>query len=269
VEVTETLFIIVPTLVPVTFKEIVQEAPAASVPPDKLTADPPAAPLAVPPQPLLVRFAKAAIANPAGKLSVNEMPDNDAAEFGLLMLKFKLVTPFSGMLPAPNVFRICGGTEDGASTSTVIVLVLFERFGSLSLAVTVAVLFKMPAEEGVVTVSVALAAAPLASEPIEQVTIPPASAQAPWLAVVLSKLIPLGRVSVSVTPVAPDGPLLVTVSVYVSVLSTCTGLGEAEPVIPRSAEAALAATSNTVPHPAAVVPLPQAVVGTPPPVVVP
>lgn len=101
----------------------------------------------------------------------------------------------------------------------------------------------MPAAAGVVTVSVTVATAPLSSEPIAQVTIPLAFAHVPWLPVALSKLIPSGSVSVSVTPVAPDGPWLVTVSVYVRVLFTGIGLGDAEAETPRSAEGVTVAIS--------------------------
>src|SRR5580698_8822014 len=114
VEVTVTLLLSVPVVVPITLKEIVQEAPAAKLPADKLAEEVPEAPVTVPPQPLSVKLLGVATASPAGKLSANEMPDKGVAELRLLMVNVKLVTPFKGMLAAPNVLVICGGNGDVA-----------------------------------------------------------------------------------------------------------------------------------------------------------
>jgi hypothetical protein len=109
-EVMVTLLVIVPVFVPVTFNETRHDPTDGRVAPDKLTEDPPAIPVTVPPQ-LLVRLLGDATTNPDGKLSVNATPDNEAEELGLLMLKVRLVIPFSGMLATPNVLTICGGAS--------------------------------------------------------------------------------------------------------------------------------------------------------------
>jgi hypothetical protein len=107
-EVTVTLLFFTPAVVPVTLTETVHEAPAASVPPDKLTEDDPATAVAVPPQ-VLVRLGGVATTRPAGKLSVNAIPVRVNAAFGFWMLKLRLVVPFSRMLAAPKALAITSG----------------------------------------------------------------------------------------------------------------------------------------------------------------
>ena len=91
--------------------------------------------------------------------------------------------------------------------------VLLAAFGSGSLPLTVAVLVMVPAVAGAVTVMVNVELAPEARLPTEQVTVPEALVQVPWLEDAETKVTPLGRVSVTVTPVAGDGPLFLAVSV--------------------------------------------------------
>ena len=88
---------------------------------------------------------------------------------------------------------------------------MFPWFGSGWFPVTVAVLVIVPAELGRTTM-VTVAEAPLARSPRAQVTVV-VPEQLPWLAVDDRALRPDGSVSVTVTPVAGFGPLLVTVSV--------------------------------------------------------
>ena len=83
-------------------------------------------------------------------------------------------------------------------------------FGSDSLPLTVAVLVTVPTEVGV-TVIVIEALAPEASEPALQVTVPEALVQVPWEELAETNVTPAGRLSVTVTPVAGLGPLLVAV----------------------------------------------------------
>ena len=54
---------------------------------------------------------------------------------------------------------------------------------------------------------------PFVTLPILHVTVPPASLQVPWLDVAETKLVPAGKGSVKITPVAVPGPLLVTIMV--------------------------------------------------------
>ena len=73
VELTVTLLFFTPPVVPCTFTETVQVAPGAKVAPERLTADEPAAAVAVPPQ-VLFRFGGVATTKPTGRLSVNATP---------------------------------------------------------------------------------------------------------------------------------------------------------------------------------------------------
>ncbi len=85
-----------------------QEAPAASVPPVRLTDEEPAAAVAVPPQ-VLLRPEGVDTTRPAGKVSVNARPFNAELTLLSVMVKVRLVEPFNGMLAAPNAFVILGG----------------------------------------------------------------------------------------------------------------------------------------------------------------
>src|SRR6266516_7288097 len=93
-----------------------------------------------------------------------------------------------------------------AITEVVADAVLLAAFGSGSLPPMVAVLVMVPAVAGAVALIVIAALAPEASEPTAQVTVPEALVQ-PELAD--TKVTPAGRVSVTTTPVAALGPLLV------------------------------------------------------------
>lgn len=66
----------VPSFVAVTSTVKLHEAPAASVPPEKLMVLPPGGGLIVPPQPALGPFGDE-ITNPAGRVSVNCTPVSD------------------------------------------------------------------------------------------------------------------------------------------------------------------------------------------------
>src|SRR5579862_2527911 len=86
------------------------------------------------------------------------------------------------------------------------VLVLFVRFGSLVGEATRAVLFSVPLV-GAVTVTVTLLTAPLASVPNDQFTVPALLTPLPLAD---TKVTLAGKVSVTTTPLAADGPKLVT-----------------------------------------------------------
>src|SRR5262245_66333149 len=64
-----------------------------------------------------------------------------------------------------------------------------------------------------VTTIVIVALPPLAIVPRSAVTVPPAWVTVPWLGVAETNVVPAGRVSVTLTPGASLGPLLVTVTV--------------------------------------------------------
>lgn len=100
VELTVTLLFFMPVVVPCTLTDTVQPALPANVPPERLTEPEPETAVTVPPQ-LLVRLAGLATTRPAGRVSANAIPVAELP-FGLLMLKLKVVVPFSGMVVAPN-----------------------------------------------------------------------------------------------------------------------------------------------------------------------
>ena len=77
--------------------------------------------------------------------------------------------------------------------------------------VTLAVFVIEPSAWGLILIE-AVALPPLLIVPREHVTVPDDSVQVPCEAVAESNVTPLGSVSVTVTPVAPEGPALVTVS---------------------------------------------------------
>src|SRR5882672_3960244 len=103
--------------------------------------------------------------------------------------------------------------------------VLFAVLGSGWLAVTFAVFVIEPVRDGLVTWMEIVALAPLARLPTVQVTVPAEFVQVPWLEDAETKATPLGRVSVTTTPVAGLGPLLVATIVYTIGLLVLTVVG--------------------------------------------
>lgn len=83
------VFTLWPLVVPVTFTEKVQEPPAAMVPPERLTDE---AEVVIVPEPQdPVRPFGLATTRPAGRASVNATPARATVEFGLVMVKLKVV----------------------------------------------------------------------------------------------------------------------------------------------------------------------------------
>ena len=97
-----------PAAVPVTLTENVQLALAAKVAPERLITLVFCVALIVPPPQEPVRPLGVEIMRPAGSVSVKPIPLSEAAVLGLLMVKLRLVDPFSGMLAAPNALLISG-----------------------------------------------------------------------------------------------------------------------------------------------------------------
>ena len=92
VDVTVTLLLFTPAVVPVTLTENVQEAPAAKVAPERVTLPEPATAVIVPPPQLPVRpLLGVDTTRPAGSVSVKATPVNARAAFGLLIVKLKVV----------------------------------------------------------------------------------------------------------------------------------------------------------------------------------
>jgi hypothetical protein len=109
-----------PTVVPVTFTEKVHVPFTASVAPDRVIELPPAVAVIVPPPHVPVCPFGVDTTRPAGNESENAMLLRLCVVFGLVMVKLRLVLPFSGIVGAPNVLLIVGG----ATTVMLALLVL-------------------------------------------------------------------------------------------------------------------------------------------------
>ena len=98
-----------PDVVPVTFTEIEHELLIATVPVLRATLPLPAMAVAVPPQVLVSPFG-VATAMPDGSGSVKATPVN-ATVFaaGFVIVKLRLVVPFTGIVAAPKVLLMLGG----------------------------------------------------------------------------------------------------------------------------------------------------------------
>jgi hypothetical protein len=105
---------------------------------------------------------------------------------------------------------VTGATTGSSPTSVFSVEVLFARFGSASLAFTVAVLWAVPGSKGPVTTTVAVTEAPEGTEPRSHVTTPPVWVQLPCPELAETNCTPAGRVSVKVAAVPALGPALET-----------------------------------------------------------
>lgn len=92
-----------PAAVPVTFTLKVHEVPAARLAPLRLITLVFCVAVMVPPPQLPVNPLGVEIIRPAGNVSLNPTPVS-AVVLGLLMVKLRLVEPFSGILAAPNCF---------------------------------------------------------------------------------------------------------------------------------------------------------------------
>src|ERR1700686_3124785 len=102
-------------------------------------------------------------------------------------------------------------TLSGAVTDVLVAAELLDGLGSFWAAIALAMLLIVPAVVGLPTmVTVALVLVATAPRLHVTVVVP---VQLPWLELAETKLTAAGRASVMVTPVATEGPLLVTVTV--------------------------------------------------------
>src|SRR5215469_9041318 len=97
-----------PAAVPVTFTLKVQEALPARLAPDRLITLVFCVAVMVPPPQEPVSPFGVEMIRPAGRVSLKPTPVSVTA-FGLLMVKLRLVEPFSGMLAAPKTLAMLGG----------------------------------------------------------------------------------------------------------------------------------------------------------------
>jgi hypothetical protein len=120
-EETVTALVSTPAATPVTFTEKIQFIPEASAAPVRFTVELPATAVMGPPPHEPVSPFGVATTNPAGKLSVKEMPISVSGfPAGFETAKVKLVVPPSGIEVAPKALEIDGGP----STATLAVAVL-------------------------------------------------------------------------------------------------------------------------------------------------
>jgi hypothetical protein len=108
VEVTCTLLFFTPAVVPIMSSERAQDVFGARLTLVKLTEPEPLTAVPVPPQ-VVLRFDDTATTKPAGRLSANAIPFRVETALLLLIVNVRLVTPFSGIVDAPNALTIVGG----------------------------------------------------------------------------------------------------------------------------------------------------------------
>ena len=194
-----TLLFFMPRVVPCTFKEMVQPALPARVPPDRL-ADPEPAVAVVMPVQVVVNPLGVATTNPAGRVSVNATPVRPVLALGLLIVKVNEVVALSVMLAAPNALTMVGGVACATVT------LALEVFPVPWVEVTVTLLFFIPRVVPCTFNPMVQDALP-ARVPPDRLTEPePAVAVVVPVHVVLNPLgvattNPAGRVSVNATPV--------------------------------------------------------------------
>src|SRR5580658_6715911 len=271
VEVTVTELFCGPVVVPVTFMEKVQLAPPASAAPERLTdADLATAVMVPPPQAPVSPFGDATI-NPAGKLSVKATPVRVDDAFGFVMVKLRLVLPFSAMEVGLNALPMVG--EARVAVTVRVAVLLAEPAVGVCVVVTPEVVLGLPPRLLLVTLNVTVqlplagmvipvklraVAPPLRVPGVVPTQVPPT---APPTALMLTS------VSANAPPVSADALLLDKVRVTVELppdtievgLNALLMVGEARAVTVRVA-VLLAAPAVGV----CVVVTPEVVLGLPP-----
>src|SRR5215813_7806954 len=104
-----TLLLLTPAVVPWTSTESVHEVPGARLAPVSDTDDDPPVAVGVPLQ-VVLRFGVEATINPAGRVSVNEIPLSVWFWFVLLSVMVRVVVPFRGIVGAAKALALCGGS---------------------------------------------------------------------------------------------------------------------------------------------------------------
>lgn len=192
------VFVCNPAAVPVTLTENVQLALAAIVPPLRLMTFVPAVAVIVPAPQVPVRPFGVEITRPAGSVSLKATPVSATVVFGLVMVKLRLVEPFSGMLAAPKAFAMVGG-----ATTVIEALEVFPVPPLVE--VTWTLLFFTPAVVPWTLIETVQLASGARDAPLKLTDEEPATAVAVPLQVVLrlfgvATTSPAGRLSVKATP---------------------------------------------------------------------
>jgi len=121
------------------------------------------------------------------------------------LLKSPIVTEAEFVPAAKSVLLKLGGSHEAGASAVVAVAELFVVSGSVSFAVALAVLVMGPEVAVTLTTMLVVAVAPLARLPMAQVTV---LLDALHPLVAETNVVPDGKASVKVTPVADIGPLL-------------------------------------------------------------
>jgi hypothetical protein len=107
-----------PAAVPITFTAKLQDVPAPSVEPVRLTLADPAVAEIVPPPQLPVSPLGVETIRPAGSVSVKPTPLKEVPELGFDKVNVNEVLALTSKLAAPNAFEIVGGNTLGGGATT-------------------------------------------------------------------------------------------------------------------------------------------------------
>jgi len=240
------VFVYVPGTDAVTSTATVHIPDAAIVPPLNDIDTAPAAAVTVPPQSVVAFGVPATTIEPGivGNVSSNETPVSAVPTFGFVIVNVRVETASSLIGSGVKFFVIVGARI--ATTSVSSLALLLPGTGSLVVALTVTLFVIVPDVPGAVTVTVIAGAAPTANVARLHVTTPAASLHVHPVPEADTYVTPAGSVSSTLTPLAVDGPLFVTLNVYVNVPPTSTGSGLSLFVIARSALAVTVRSSEAV-----------------------
>ena len=145
---------------------------------------------------------------PGGSVSMRVTPVATEGPLFLMLILLVRISPTN--TGSGKSVLVTEMSADGTTTVVVCVAVLLLKLGSGGLlATTVAVLVISPVEVGMIRMTVLVVIAPRSKSPMLQVTMPPSSLQPPG-DVAEMNVTPGGSVSVRVTAVDDEGPLLNT-----------------------------------------------------------
>jgi len=240
------VFVYVPGIEAVTSTVTVHVPKAAIDPPPNDIEPAPATAVTVPAQSVVAFVVPATTIDPGvvGNVSLNATPVNSVPVFGFVIVNVSVETPPSLIGSGAKFFVIVGARI--ATTSVSSLALLFPGIGSLVVALTVTLFVIVPDVPGAVTVNVIAGPAPTANIARVHVTTPAASLHVHPVPEADTYVTPAGSVSSTLTPLAVDGPLFVTLNVYVNVPPTSTGSGLSLFVIARSALAVTVRSSEAV-----------------------
>jgi hypothetical protein len=194
----ELVLTFVPAVVPVTLSEIVQDAEAATVPPDRFTFPPPAAAVTLPPHELVTPLGLPTT-SPAGKASVNATPVSAVEELGLVIVKVSNDVPPAEIDAGAKLLANPGGLTV-VTSSEALALFPLPPFVELTLE---ELLTLVPAVVPITLTETVQDAEAATVAPDRLTLLPPVDALPPQLLLCkLTTVSPAGNVSVNATPVS-------------------------------------------------------------------